>query len=81
MENQLDTLLSRQCNGVWNKGALLARYVLSEHTLVDSYSSDFLFGTIVQDSSNQSEIVMIKLYCCSPNYCSVYPLNMERSWV
>ena len=27
-----------------------------------------------QDSSNQSEIVMIKLYCCGPDYCSIYPL-------
>ena len=25
-------------------------------------------------SSNQSEIVMIKLYCCGPDYCSIYPL-------
>ena len=28
----------------------------------------------LQDSSNQSEIVMIKLYSCGPGYCSRYPL-------
>ena len=30
--------------------------------------------SLQQDSSNQSEIVMIKLYCCGPGYCSRYPL-------
>ena len=30
--------------------------------------------SLQQDSSNQSEIVMIKLYCCGPEYCSIYPL-------
>ena len=30
--------------------------------------------SLQQDSSNQSEIVMIKLYCCGPDYCSIYPL-------
>ena len=30
--------------------------------------------SLQQDSSNQSEIVMIKLYCCGPDYCSRYPL-------
>ena len=30
--------------------------------------------SLQHDSSNQSEIVMIKLYCCGPDYCSIYPL-------
>ena len=30
--------------------------------------------SLQQDSSNKSEIVMIKLYCCGPGYCSIYPL-------
>ena len=30
--------------------------------------------SLQQDSSNQSEIVMMKLYCCGPDYCSIYPL-------
>ena len=30
--------------------------------------------SLQHDSSNQSEIVMIKLYCCGPGYCSIYPL-------
>ena len=30
--------------------------------------------SLQQDSSNQSEIVLIKLYCCGPDYCSIYPL-------
>ena len=30
--------------------------------------------SLQHDSSNQSEIVMIKLYCCGPGYCSRYPL-------
>ena len=35
-----------------------------------------IFATrfLQQDSSNQSEIVMIKLYYCGPGYCSRYPL-------
>ena len=30
--------------------------------------------SLQHDSSNQSEIVMIKLYCCGPDYCSIHPL-------
>ena len=30
--------------------------------------------SLQHDSSNQSEIVMIKLYCCGPDYCAIYPL-------
>ena len=30
--------------------------------------------SLQHDSSNQSEIVMIKLYCCGPDYCSRCPL-------
>ena len=45
--------------------------------LVEGWHSWVLQGfaeSLQQDSSNQSEIVMIKLYCCGPGYCSRYPL-------
>ena len=38
-------------------------------------------------ATNQSEIVLIKLYCCGPGYCSIIPTTllllpkMELSWV
>ena len=40
--------------------------------------------SLQHDSSNQSEIVMIKLYCCGPDYIPTTLLllpNKERSWV
>ena len=35
---------------------------------------DLIYRVLQNLCNNQSEIVMIKLYCCGPDYCSIYPL-------
>ena len=67
------------CNHKW-----VASIVLFDFTCVSLFLIQSFAESLQQDSSNQSEIVMIKLYCCGPDYCSRYPLllpNKERSWV
>ena len=41
---------------------------------MDNQLAKHCTGFLQHDSSNQSEIVMIKLYCCGPGDCSRYPL-------
>ena len=57
--------------------ALFLNHIVTTSPLHDKQPEFTVQGfaeSLQHDSSNQSEIVVIKLYCCGPAYCSIYPL-------